>query len=157
MSRPAPYLLTLVLLLSLGLVAQTAPQSSAPQQSAPSASAPGTTAEPNSRDQAHATLEQLGPDLNLTADQKAKLEPILTSEIQLMHDLRADTSMTPQQKSAKFRDALTADHAKIDAILTPEQKTKLSQMNQARQAQQSQQPAAPPQSQQPAAPPQSPK
>lgn len=145
MSRPAaPFLLTLILLLSLGLAAQTATQPSPqPTPGAPSAS------QPSAQDQAHATLQQLAPQLNLTADQQTKLEPIITSEIQLMHDLRADTSMTPDQKSAKFRDALTADHAKVDAILTPEQKQKLAQMNQQRQAQQGTQPPAPSQSPKP--------
>jgi Spy/CpxP family protein refolding chaperone len=89
-------------------------------------------------------------DLNLTPDQKTKLEPILTNEIQMVHSLRADTSMTPEQKQTKFKDQLTSDHAKIDAILTPEQKQKLAQLTQQRQQQQQQaSPSTPPQTPKP--------
>ncbi len=138
------FLVTLTLLLSLAVAAQTTPSTSpSPQATKPgagtSATAP-TPAEPSAQDQARQTLESVGAGLNLTADQKTKLQPILTEEIQLMHDLRADTTMTTEQKQAKFRDVMTADHAKIDAILTPEQKQKLSAMNRERDAQQ----AAPP-------------
>ena len=146
------YLVTLTLLLSLAVAAQTTPstsQSGAPSPSAqattpgagtPSATAP-TPAEPSAQDQARQTLDNVGAGLNLTADQKTKLQPILTEEIQLIHDLPADTSMTTEQKQAKFRDVMTADHAKIDAILTPEQKQKLSDMNRQRDAQHSGAPA----------------
>lgn len=125
-------LLTFTLLLGLAVAAQ--PQATTPgQQPAP---APGSSsaAQPSAQDQAHQSLEKIGTDLNLTADQKTKLEPILTNEIQLVQSLRADTSMTPEQKQTKFRDTLVADHDKIDAILTPEQKQKLAQLNAQHQA-----------------------
>ncbi len=144
------YLVTLTLLLSLAVAAQTTPSTSqSGTSSSPQAVTPGagtnatapTPAEPSAQDQARQTLDNVGAGLNLTADQKTKLQPILTEEIQLIHDLRADTSMTTEQKQAKFRDVMTADHAKIDAILTPEQKQKLSDMNRQRDAQQSGAPA----------------
>jgi Spy/CpxP family protein refolding chaperone len=69
--------------------------------------------------------------LNLTPDQKTKLHPILAGEIQLARDLRADTTMTMEQKQTKFRQTVVADHDKIQAILTPEQQQKLAEMNQA--------------------------
>ena len=141
------FLTTLTLLLSLAVAAQTTPPQSQPAtpSPAPQASAPGTgtsgataatPAEPSAQDQARQTLDNVGAGLSLTADQKAKLQPILAEEIQLIHDLRADTAMTTEQKQAKFRDVMTADHAKIDAILTPEQKQKLTAMNRERDAQQ---------------------
>lgn len=140
-------LTTLTLLLSLAVAAQTSPSTSpsgtspSSQATTPGAGIPGATAptpaEPSAQDQARQTLESVGAGLNLTPDQKTKLQPIITEEIQLMHDLRADTTMTTEQKQAKFRDVMTADHAKIDAILTPEQKQKLTQMNRERGAQQS--------------------
>lgn len=62
--------------------------------------------------------------------------------------MRANTGMTIQQKQAAFQQTLTADHSKIDAILTPEQKTKLAQLHQQQDAEQQQsQPPAPNQQQ----------
>ena len=145
----APFLLALILLVGVAVVAQTTPQPATPQPGTPQAVTPqaapqpqatpsSPAGEPSAQEQARATLNRVSSDLNLTSDQKTKLEPILTSEIQLVHNLRADTSMTPEQKQAKFKDQLTSDHAKIDAILTPEQKQKLSQLTQQRQQQQQQ-------------------
>jgi periplasmic protein CpxP/Spy len=153
MSRP--FLFTFTLLLSLAVAAQTTPSStphssnssSTPQATTPgegSSAAPSAPGEPSAQDQARATIDKVGANLNLTADQKSKLQPILTQEIQLVHDLRADTSMSPEQKQAKFRETLTADHARIDAILTPEQKQKLTEMNRQHEAQESGQSAQPP-------------
>ena len=160
-----PFLLTSILLLSLGLVAQTSPQAATPQTPTPTPATPQATtppampqstptpsdsgtAGPSAQDQARATIEKVAADLNLSPDQKSKLEPILTNEIQLVHTLKADTSMTTEQKQAKFKDQLTSDHAKIDAILTPEQKTKLGQLNQQKSQEQggtSASPSTPPQ------------
>jgi len=162
MSRTgAPFLLILTLLLSLAVAAQTVPQPATPQSPTPQAStpqaatpqaappaastpqtqatpAPGvSSAEPSPQEQARQTLDKVSADLSLTADQRTKLEPILISEIQLVKDLRADTTMTPDQKQAKFKEAMTSDHSKIEAILTPEQKQKLTQLRQ-QQAQQQQ-------------------
>ncbi len=141
-----PFLLTLTLLLAIGVSAQMTPQAATPQTATPAPATPqaatpatpqstptpgdSSAAGPSAQDQARATIEKVAADLNLTPDQKSKLEPILTNEIQLVHTLKADTSMTTEQKQAKFKDQLTADHAKIDSILTPEQKTKLGQLNQ---------------------------
>lgn len=140
------FVVTFTLLLSLAVAAQTTPSTSpSPQATTPGTSAtPSTPNEPSAQAQAHESIDNVSSQLNLSADQKAKLEPILTEEIQLIHDLRADNTMTIDQKRAKFRDVLTADHAKIDAILTPEQKRKLTAMNQERQSQQGGAPGAAP-------------
>jgi Spy/CpxP family protein refolding chaperone len=131
-------LLTLTLLAGFTLAAQTAAPATPPPSAAPQTPA----AEPTPQDQAHQAMEKIGSDLNLTADQKTKLEPIIAGEIQQVRDLRADTSMTPEQKQAKFQQTLSSDHAKIDSILTPEQKEKLAQLRQ-QQAQPPQPQASP--------------
>jgi periplasmic protein CpxP/Spy len=148
-------LLLSMMLLALVLAAQTAPPGANPAPTPPQSSTAPDTMEPTPQAQAHATVEKAAADLNLTADQKSKLEPILTGEIQTVHDLRADTTMTPEQKQAKFQQAMADAHTKIEAILTPEQKQKLQQMNAQRAQQQGQTPAphsapaAPPTEQQP--------
>jgi len=154
MSRVAvSLLLVCTLFCAVGLFAQATSPGTPPPQNQPSASAPpATSPEPSAKDEAQRTLNNLGPQLNLTADQKTKLEPILTNEIQQVRDLRANTSMSVQQKQAAFQQTLTADHTKIDAILTPEQKAKLAQLHQQEESGQGQaQPPAP--GPQPAQPP----
>lgn len=131
------FVVTFTLLLSLAVAAQTTSSTSpSPQATTPGTSAtPSAPNEPSAQAQAHESIENVSSKLNLSADQKAKLEPILTQEIQLIHDLRANSSMTVEQKREKFRQELAADHAKIDAILTPEQKQKLAAMNQEQEQQ----------------------
>ncbi|HET7892623.1 MAG TPA: hypothetical protein VFL34_13925 [Candidatus Sulfotelmatobacter sp.] len=147
MSRTgASLLLTLSLLAGLTLAAQTTTPATPPPAAAPQA--PSAAPQPSPQDQAHQAIEKIGTDLNLTPDQKTKLEPIITNEIQQVRDLKADTTMSPEQKQAKFQETLTADHAKIDSILTPEQKQKLAQLRQQQAQAQGQAPAPPaPQSQ----------
>jgi len=137
-------------LLALSLSAQSTAPATPPPAAAP---APQASAQPTPQEQAHEAIEKVSADLNLTADQKSKLEPILVNEIQQVRDLKADTSMTPQQKQEKFQATLTSDHAKIDSILTQEQKDKLAQLRQKQQPGQAppQQGQAPP-AQQPAPP-----
>jgi Spy/CpxP family protein refolding chaperone len=144
----AGLLLTLAAITGFQVWAQTQPQGvqqqpsgqQPPSSQAPSPSQPPASSAPQSPqagaqlsvdDQATQALERLGPELNLTPDQKTKLHPILAGEIQLARDLRADTTMTMEQKQTKFRQTVVADHDKIQAILTPEQQQKLADMNQA--------------------------
>ena len=61
---------------------------------------------------------------NLTADQQTQLKPILAEHQQEMMTLHADTSMSRPDKMAKMQ-SMQQDHAqKVEAVLTPEQKTK---------------------------------
>jgi Spy/CpxP family protein refolding chaperone len=146
----ATLLLTLTLFAGYSLAAQsttpaTPPPSAAPQTPSTAPQTP-SAAQPTPQEQAHQTIEKIGSDLSLTADQKTKLEPIVAGEIQQVRDLKADTTMTPEQKQAKFQETLSGDHAKIDAILTPEQKQKLAQLRQQQAAPQGQpQPQSQPQ------------
>jgi Spy/CpxP family protein refolding chaperone len=144
-------LLSATVLLGFSLAAQTTTPATPPPNAAPQA--PPAASQLSPQEQAHQAIEKVGADLNLTADQKTRLEPIVANEIQQVRDLRADTSMTPEQKQAKFQETLTSDHAKIDSILTPDQKQKLAQLRQ-QQAQsppsQSQTPPPAPQSTPPA-------
>ena len=164
MLKIGAFLFTFTLLLGMAS-AQSMPPTTAPQTSpqiAPQTpgQAPSTTQapanEPSPQAQARETLEKVGADLNLTADQKSRLEPVLIAEIQTVRDLRADTTTPMDQKQAKFKQMMADTHAKIDAILTPEQKQKLAQISAQRRAQQEQQ-ATPPASTQPVQPQQPPK
>jgi Spy/CpxP family protein refolding chaperone len=73
-------------------------------------------------------LQELAKKLNLTDDQKQKLRPILQDEAKQMQAVRADTSMTKQQKMEKAKDINESFKPQISAVLTPEQQKKWEEM-----------------------------
>src|SRR5947209_8002853 len=114
----------------------TSQTTSQPSQSSPNAT-PG---------QAGANAPQAHPssveeELQLTADQKAKLQPIIQDEVTQINAVRNDASMSMDQKRAKVEEIKKTSFPKILAVLTPEQQKKLSDMQQRarQQAQQQQQ------------------
>jgi periplasmic protein CpxP/Spy len=76
----------------------------------------------------HDHLQEMGKQLNLTDDQKEKLKPIMTSQMQDMAAVKSDTTMTPPQKRAKMMEIHQKYASQIDAILTPEQQAKWKTM-----------------------------
>lgn len=73
-------------------------------------------------------LQEIVDKLDLTADQKAQIKPIIEAAHKQAETVRADTSLTPEQKHAKMREAFQAVRGQIEGILTPEQKQKLEAM-----------------------------
>ena len=66
--------------------------------------------------------------LNLTADQKPKVQAIMDAQRQKVRDLRGDTSLTPEDRRAKMK-ALHDDMVtQMKAVLTPEQFDKWQKM-----------------------------
>jgi Spy/CpxP family protein refolding chaperone len=72
-----------------------------------------------------------GPNLdqlNLTDDQKPKVQAIVEAQREKMRELRQDTSLTPEDRRAKAK-AIRADtDAKMKDVLTPEQFEKWQKM-----------------------------
>ena len=69
-------------------------------------------------------LEQLDKQLQLTADQKTKLKAYFEGERKKMQDMRADTSLTREQRQEKMR-AIREDLQKeMKSVLTADQFTK---------------------------------
>ena len=69
-------------------------------------------------------LEQLDKQLQLTADQKTKLKAYFDGERKKMQDMRADTSLTREQRQEKMK-AVRDDLSKeMKSVLTPDQFTK---------------------------------
>ncbi|MBZ5630120.1 MAG: hypothetical protein LAO06_14775 [Acidobacteriia bacterium] len=66
--------------------------------------------------------------LNLTSDQKSKIQPLIQSQHQQVQAVRLDSSLTPEQRQAKVRDIRQGTKSQIDALLTPEQQQQLKQM-----------------------------
>ena len=74
------------------------------------------------------TLDQLAQQLNLTDDQKAKVKPILEARDQKMRELRGDTSLTREDRSAKMKALRDDMTTQMKAVLTPEQFDKWQKM-----------------------------
>jgi len=94
---------------------QTAPQSQpAPSQTAPSQTAPSGDAA-QGRAPAQSDQDNDNP-LNLTDEQKAKLQPIIADENKQMDAVRSDTSLTTDQKIQKANQIRSDASPKIRAV-----------------------------------------
>lgn len=89
---------------------------------------------PAAKTAATATPEQvvnfMAMKLSLTADQKAKITPIVADRQQKIQTLKADTSERPMQRAKKAKALLAETDKKIKAILTPDQVTQYDAMEQ---------------------------
>ncbi|HXZ80864.1 MAG TPA: hypothetical protein VEG30_13110 [Terriglobales bacterium] len=115
--------LTLTLILTTLLSIAAFSQNAAPQTE-PST---GSTAAASAHQHGD-FMQMLTQKLNLTADQQAKLKPVLEQQHQQMRALRTDTSLTPEQKQAKVQELRENTHNQINAILTPEQQQQFAQL-----------------------------
>ena len=90
-------------------------------------------------------VKNLADKLNLTADQQAKIKPILEDTRSQMMKLRQDDSVSQEDKRAKGREIREATNGKIRDLLTDDQKKQFDDMQkEMRDRQQQQQGGAPP-------------
>jgi protein CpxP len=139
--------------MALAMSSPAAAQSSttnSPEHRPPEAPSQAATGQAGAASQAPAgnaqSQAQTGDEnpLNLTDEQKAKLQPILADENQQLQALRSDTSMTQEQKISKANEIRQTASPKIRAVLTPEQLQKLDELQ--RKARQQQNQSGPPDS-----------
>ncbi|SPE28207.1 conserved exported hypothetical protein [Candidatus Sulfotelmatomonas gaucii] len=115
-------------MLSAGILLAQAPEANqAPDASAPQAAQtqPGNqhrNFDPNQM------AAHLGKRLGLTSDQVAQITPILANRRQQMQTLRADASLTQQDRHAKVRAIMQDSNSKIEAVLNDTQKQQYEQM-----------------------------
>jgi len=69
-------------------------------------------------------LSRMTKDLGLSAEQVVKLKPIFAGVDAKMKALHEDSSVQPDQKREKGREIMKESAPLIDAVLTPDQKTK---------------------------------
>jgi periplasmic protein CpxP/Spy len=132
------------LFLSAGLAIAQAPVQSQPQQPA----APDAQSQPLASENAPAqqgershapnparAAHRLGKQLGLTQDQVAQIQPIIASRQQQMESLRADSTLTQQDRRAKAHSIMQGSRTQIEALLSDSQKQQYEQMLQARRAQ----------------------
>jgi protein CpxP len=73
-------------------------------------------------------LDWMSQQLNLTDDQKAKLQPILQKEDQQIQTIRSNTSLTQVQQHDQIKRVHESFKSQIEAVLTADQRTKLEQL-----------------------------
>jgi periplasmic protein CpxP/Spy len=101
-----------------------------PQDAGQNQSAPGAQAAPSK------------PDLNLTDDQKAQMKKIHEDAKSQIDTVKADTTLTPDQKHQKIQQIHRDSEKQVHAMLTPEQRKTMKEYHQERKAErQQQQPA----------------
>ena len=107
---------------------------------APNQSQPSTAAQPQ---QTTHVREHKAPDpdrmakhlekkLNLSNDQVTKIKPVLEDRVQQMQALRADTSISQQDRRNKAHQIAQDSNSKIEAVLNDTQKQQFEQMLQER-------------------------
>ncbi len=75
-----------------------------------------------------AQVEMMSKQLNLTDEQKPKVQAILEDRQKQMQALRADSSLAPADRRPKMMAIMQSSDEKIKALLTDEQKTKFDTM-----------------------------
>jgi periplasmic protein CpxP/Spy len=111
----------------------TAPSGTETQQpGSSSASGTASSAQSAPAGSGNSVEQQLG----LTEDQKTKLRPIIDEEVSQINAVRNDQTMSIDQKRAKVEQIRQTEFPKIQAILTPEQRQKLLDMQHQREQQQ---------------------
>ncbi len=73
-------------------------------------------------------LARMTKQLHLTDDQQAKIKPILEEQHKQMMALRDDTSMSREDRMAKFQQIRKESFEKMHPILTAKQQKQLEQM-----------------------------
>ena len=66
-------------------------------------------------------MQETARELNLTDEQKQKLQTLIRERMQKMRDLRQDTTLSREQKMAKLKAAREDLIAEVKKVLTPEQ------------------------------------
>lgn len=69
-------------------------------------------------------LKRLTKGLKLTDDQQKQIRPMLADEYARLKGIRRDENLSPKQIQAKVEELRTETVAKIQTVLTPEQKEK---------------------------------
>ena len=92
------------------------------------AGAPGGGMDPAQREKMMAAQKKMVADLHITPDQQTKMKKVQTDMRSKMMAVYADKTLTDDKKKAKMMDMSTKARAQMDAIFTPEQRTKLKAM-----------------------------
>lgn len=76
--------------------------------------------------------ERAFQQLNLSADQQSQMKQIMQDQRTQMQALRANTSLTPEQKKEQIKQLRESNHQKVMALLTPDQQAQFKHLQQQR-------------------------
>jgi periplasmic protein CpxP/Spy len=79
-------------------------------------------------------LDHMTKALNLTSDQQGQIKPLLEGRRQQMMSIHQDQTLSREDRMSKMETLDNDTHAKIAAVLNPDQKSKFEQMAQRREA-----------------------
>lgn len=125
---------TKTILVAVGFAAAIPFVNAADATTAPATNGTTTTAPAGHHAKTHAMMHRramqrhLAKKLNLSTDQVAQFKSIRSNTRTTVSAIRANTSLTPEQKKAQVKDALKAARAQRLALLTPDQQAKLNQI-----------------------------
>ncbi|HKB91668.1 MAG TPA: hypothetical protein VKC60_14210 [Opitutaceae bacterium] len=74
------------------------------------------------------SLKHLRTELSLTDDQATKIKPILKDESVKIKALKADVTLSDDQKKAKYQEIIKSTHDQITPLLTADQQQKFSEV-----------------------------
>jgi hypothetical protein len=86
--------------------------------------------------QAVRQVTHVGKRLGLSDDQVAQIKPILADRFQQMQNLRADTSLSEQDRHTKVRALMQDSNTKIESVLNDTQKQQFEKMQAERRSHQ---------------------
>ena len=92
----------------------------------------------------HKAAQHIGKRLGLSADQTAKLEPILADRQQKIAALRSNTTLTEDQRREQLRTIRQDTQTQLATVLTPDQMQQLRSMHHGGHGKHQQQPTTPP-------------
>lgn len=118
-----------VSLLALGIVAAALPSMAAATTPEAATPAPRAHLRRGARLMRRAAIRRhVIQKLGLTDAQKAQLKAARASTVAAVKAIRADTTLTPEQKKAKVRETLQSARTQMRSALTPDQQAKLDQL-----------------------------
>jgi periplasmic protein CpxP/Spy len=115
-NRFLPFILSGAMMLPLAALAQTG--------AAADNSANAATSQAPDKERG----EKFAEKLNLTPEQKADLKSIRENAKQQAQAIKSDSSLTPDQRKAKFKELRKSSHEQMMAKLTPDQQAKFKEM-----------------------------
>lgn len=92
----------------------------------------------------HKAVQHLAKQLNLSADQTAKLEPIFATREQKISALNADTTLAPKDRHKQMHAIQQDTQQQLSTVLTPEQLDQMKSLRKGHHGKGEPQPLTPP-------------
>lgn len=98
------------------------------EETAPAGAPPPPEHRERNRKEMKERGEHMAKELGLSADQQTQMKALMEEERKTAEVVRADASLTPEQKKEKMKGIRQDFQAKRQALMTPEQRKKAEEM-----------------------------